>query len=319
MPQEKRLKLGSPMVEARGKDKMLKSKDVVESGKPEESRLLDLSANEKIFNIGKDARNENKPDALRTIRTGLQKEGSRVIFGIPKPGKKRKFMEVSKHYVADRSNKINEANDSAKFVKYMMPQGSGSRGWKNSSKSDLKEKRVAETKPRALKSGKQQSVTGRTIPAKDNLLSSVSAPDDGTLTDHSTRVKDSVSHSENASGKHNLSEIGSLASTEVPAEGPILFSSLAASSDGSFKKGTASNAKSERVNKGKLAPAGGGKLARIEEDKVFNANPVKSTSEVVERRRSNRRIQPTSRVSISYQWKKYLYIYIYIFLLMHLT
>lgn len=295
MPQEKRLKLGSPMVEARGKDKMLKSKDVIESGKPEESRLLDLSANEKMFNIGKDTRNENKPDALRTVRTGLQKEGSRVIFGIPKPGKKRKFMEVSKHYVADRSNKINEANDSVKFVKYMMPQGSGSRGWKNSSKSDLKEKRVAEAKPRALKSGKQQSVSGRTIPAKDNLLSVVSA-DDGTLTDHSAKVKDSVSHSENASGKHNQSEIGSLSSTEVAAEGPILFSSLAPSSDGSLKKVSTSNAKSERVNKGKLAPAGGGKLARIEEDKVFNAHPAKSTSELVERRRSNRRIQPTSRV-----------------------
>jgi hypothetical protein len=98
MPQEKRLKLGSPMVEARGKDKMLKSKEVVESGKPEESRLLDLSANDKIFNIGKDSRSENKPDALRTIRTGLQKEGSRVIFGIPKPGKKK----LNQYYLLTR-------------------------------------------------------------------------------------------------------------------------------------------------------------------------------------------------------------------------
>lgn len=300
MPQEKRIKLGSPAAEAKGKDKMLESKGVVELGKSEESRLLDLSENEKLFNVGKNTRNENKPDALRTLRTGLQKEGSRVVIGVPKPGKKRKFMEVSKHYVADRGNKINEPNDSVKFVKYLMPQGSGSRGWKNSTKSSiLKEKRVAETKPRGLKTGKPQSVSGRTVPAKDNLsINAVSAPDDGTLTNHSAKVKDSVSHAENASGKHNQFDIGSLSSTLGTAEGPILFSSRASSSDGSSKKVSTSNAKSERANKGKLAPAGG-KLAKIEEDKIFNGNSAKSTSEVVEPRRSNRKIQPTSRVSIS--------------------
>ena len=298
MPQEKRIKLGSPAAEAKGKDKMLEGKVVVELGKSEESRLLDLSEKEKMFNVGKNTRNENKPEALRTLRTGLQKEGSRVIFGVPKPGKKRKFMEVSKHYVADRNNKSNEANDSVKFVKYLMPQGSGSRGWKNSSKSNLKEKRVAETKPRGLKSGKPQSVSGRTVPAKDNLsIDAASAPDDGTLTDRSSKVKDSVSHPENASGRHNQLEIGSLSSTLGTAEGPILFSSRAPSSDGSSKKVSTSNAKSERANKGKLAPAGG-KLAKIEEEKVFYGNPAKSTSEFVEPRRSNRRIQPTSRVSI---------------------
>ena len=72
MPQEKRIKLGSPAAEAKGKDKMLESKGVVELGKSEESRLLDLSENEKLFNVGKNTRNENKPDALRTLRTGLQ-------------------------------------------------------------------------------------------------------------------------------------------------------------------------------------------------------------------------------------------------------
>ncbi|XP_040989430.1 uncharacterized protein LOC121236967 isoform X1 [Juglans microcarpa x Juglans regia] len=294
-PKEKRLKLGSPVTEAKGKGKVFKSRDVVESGKLEESRLLDLSATDKIFNVGKNSRNENKPDALRTLRSGLQKERSRVIFGVPKPGKKRKFMEVSKHYVADQSNKITEANDSVKFQKYTMPRGSGSRGWKNSSKNDLKEKQRAETKPRALKSGKAQSLSGRIIPAKDNLLSAVSAPDDATLADLSAKDKDSASHAENASGKNNKLEIGSLSSAEGTTEGPLLFSSLAPSSDGSSRKVSTLNAKSVRVNKGKIASAGG-KLARIEEDKVFNGNPAKSASGVVEPRRSNRRIQPTSRL-----------------------
>ncbi|KAG6684184.1 hypothetical protein I3842_12G050200 [Carya illinoinensis] len=294
-PKEKRVKLGGPVTEAKGKDKVFKSRSVVESGKLEESRLLDLSATDKIFNIGKNSRNENKPDALRTLRSGLQKERSKVIFGVPKPGKKRKFMEVSKHYVVDQSNKITEANDSVKFQKYTMPRGSGSRGWKNSSKNDLKEKQRAETKPRALKSGKAQSLSERIIPAKDNLLNAVSAPDDATLADLSAKDKDSTSNAENTSGKNNKLEIGSLSSVEGTTEGPLLFSSLAPSSDGSSKKVSTSNAKSVRANKGKIAPAGG-KLARIEEEKVFNGNPAKSASEVVEPRRSNRRIQPTSRL-----------------------
>ncbi|CBI37358.3 unnamed protein product, partial [Vitis vinifera] len=262
-PQEKRLKLGSPAVEAKGKDKMSKNIDAVDNEKPEEPGLLALSGNDKIFNVGKNTRDENKPDAPRMIRTGLQKEGSRVIFGVPKPGKKRKFMEVSKHYVADRSNKISEANDSVKFAKYLIPQGSGPRGWKNTSKIDSKEKRAVESKPKVIRSGKPQNVSSRTVPRKDNLLAS------GTSASNDTNGQ---------------------------AEGPILFSSLPLPSDApSSKKMPVSNVKSQRVSKGKLAPSGG-KLAKIEEEKVYNGNPGKSVPEAVEPRRSNRRIQPTSRL-----------------------
>lgn len=296
MPQEKRLKLGSPALEVKGKDKMLKSIDVVDSGKLEESRLMDLSGNDKVFNIGKSTRNENKPDSTRTIRTGLRKEGSRVVIGVPKPGKKRKFMEVSKHYVADQSNKVNEVNDSAKLVNYVMPQASGSRGLK-SAKNDTKEKRVAESKLRSFKSGKQQSVLSKTVQQKNTLSGAVTAHDDGTVTDHASKIKDSLSHFENSSGKHNQLETGPFSSIEEAAEGPIIFSSLAPRSDvPSSKKNLTSNAKSERANKGKLAPASG-KLGKIEEDRVFNGDSGKSNSEAVEPRRSNRRIQPTSRVS----------------------
>ena len=35
--------------------------------------------------------NENKPGAPRTVWSNLQKEGSRVIFGVPKPGKKKEI------------------------------------------------------------------------------------------------------------------------------------------------------------------------------------------------------------------------------------
>ncbi|CAK9173227.1 unnamed protein product [Ilex paraguariensis] len=286
-PQEKRLKLGSPVVEGKAKDKMLKNMDLEESEKHEESRLLPLANNEKIFNVGMNTRDENKPGAPRTMRSGLQKEGSRVIFGVPKPGKKKKFMEVSKHYVTDRGNKNNLANDSVKLAKYLMPQGSGSRGWKNSSKIDAKEKQAAEFRPKVLKSGRPLGVSGRTLPQKDNILATqVSAPNNATITD--VIVKDAISNEESESGQQNLREFRSFSSTEEATEGPILFSSAALPPDAPFKKVSTSNAKSERQNKGNLAP-GGGKSGKVEaKDKLV--------PEVAEPRRSNRRIQPTSRL-----------------------
>ncbi|XP_062073992.1 uncharacterized protein LOC133778157 isoform X2 [Humulus lupulus] len=292
LPQEKRLKIGSPAMEAKGKDKMSKSTDILDSGKPQ-SQLLDLSANDKVFKMGKNARNETKPDTTRVARTGLQKEGSRVIFGVPKPGKKRKFMEVSKHYVADRSNKNSEANDSIKYLKYTAPQGSGSRAVKN----DSKEKRVAESKLKGLKSGKQQSVSGRTIPQRNFSTNSVSisGEGDGTTGELTARDKDSLSNVDNTSRKQNVMETGSFSTSDGAAEGTFVFSSGAQTLDGPSKKNSVSTTRVERANKGKLAPASG-KLGKIDEDKAFNGNSFKSTSNAVEPRRSNRRIQPTSRL-----------------------
>ncbi|XP_057975889.1 uncharacterized protein LOC131163332 isoform X2 [Malania oleifera] len=291
-PREKRPRLGSPAVEVKGKDKTSKNFEMVDSGKPEGSKLLALSVNDKVFNVGKNSKNDGKPNTLKTIRTGLQKEGSRVVFGIPKPGKKRKFMEVSKHYVANQSTKINEANDSVKLSKFLMPQGS-----RGASRVDLKEKRAAESKAKVPKSGKQQNASSRTTTQKYNLLTStLSASQEDTSRDDLDNIKDSISQDENAIDQQNLKEFGSFANAEGAAEGPILFSSLPLPQDApGSKKMSTSTAKSARVSKGKLAPAGG-KLARIQEDKIFNGNSGKSTSEVVEPRRSNRRIQPTSRL-----------------------
>ncbi|KAI4315247.1 hypothetical protein L6164_028077 [Bauhinia variegata] len=287
-PHEKRAKLVSHAIETKGKDKMSKGTDDVESVNPNELRLLDLTENEKVFNIGKSSRNENKPDTQRMARTGLQKEGSRVIFGVPKPGKKRKFMEVSKHYVADRSDKINDGNDSVKLANFLVPQGSGSRGWKNNSKAEAKEKRGADPKPKTSKSGKPQNVLGRTIPPKNNpSTNNFSHPSDPT--EHTEKIKDSGSHFKNASGSENLKEIASFSASDGAGEGQI-YSSLATSTDAPSSKTSSS-----RASKGKLAPAGG-KLGKIEEEKALNSNLLKATSEVIEPRRSNRRIQPTSRL-----------------------
>jgi len=128
---------------------MPKGVDAVESAKSDETTLLNLTENDKVFNIGKNSKNQNKQDAQRTMRNGLQKE-SKVIFGLPKPGKKRKFMEVSKHYVAHESSKANDTSDSVKLANFLMPPSSGSRGWKNGSK----EKHGADSKGKTSKSGK---------------------------------------------------------------------------------------------------------------------------------------------------------------------
>ncbi|KAK8323653.1 hypothetical protein V6Z12_A12G247800 [Gossypium hirsutum] len=289
-PQEKRQRLGSPAVEAKGKDKFSKNVDIKESGKPDDTKLLDLSANKEIFNIGKSTRDESKPDSLKMIRTGLKKKGSGVVFGVPKPGKKQKFMEVSKHYVADQSSKTHETSDSAKFTKYLMPQGSEPRGTKNK----IEPKRMAVSKPKILKSGKLPSVSSRSIPQKNYLSNTMVSEPESVVASDVSKLEDSVSHAENVSGKPTLMEFRSFSSSDGAAEGPVLFSSVAVSSDVPLKKTSASNTKSERINKGKFAPSGG-KLAKIEE-KVFNDDTTKTSSEGVEPRRSNRRIQPTSRL-----------------------
>jgi len=128
---------------------MSKSIDTVESAKPDQMTLLNLTENDKVFNIGKNSKNQNKLDPHRMARNGLQKEGSKVVFGVPKPGKKRKFMEVSKHYVEHESSKANDISDSVKLSNFLMPPTSGSRGWKNGSK----DKHGADSKAKTSKSG----------------------------------------------------------------------------------------------------------------------------------------------------------------------
>ncbi|MBA0652099.1 hypothetical protein Goklo_019380 [Gossypium klotzschianum] len=280
-PLEKRPRIGSPVIE--NKEDSTKCFDSKESEKPDNTRLLDLTAGEKIFNIGKSTRDESKPGSLRMKRSGLKKEGSRVIFGVPKPGKKRKFMEVSKHYVADRSSRTLGTSDSAKFTKYSMPRGSEP-GTKN--KTEPKEKRNVISKPKVLKSGKPPSVSSRTIPQKDSLSSIVGSEPDDAVTADVSKFKDSASGAENISGEHNL-ELRS-SSSDGAAEGQVLFSCAALPSDAPPEKASTSNAKSESISKGKLAPVSG-KLAKVEEE-------MKIVSEAVEPRRSNRKIQPTSRL-----------------------
>lgn len=262
MPLEKRPRL---VKEKEKEDRPRENVD--ESGRHDEPLLHSLSASEKIFNAGKASADVMKANKNKT-QAGLRKEGTGVIFGVPKPGKKRKFMEVSKHYVADLRSNTNEVSGS-KVEKYLMPQASGSR-------VASREKRAEDSKPKPIKSGKVQNVANRSGIQKNNLLNAATSTHDY--------------RGENAILKQNASEFRSLDKSQGGAGGPTLLTDVSLS-----KKMSTSNIKSEPVNKGK-PDLSEGKLAKIEEDKVLTGNSEKPTSEVIEPRRSNRRIQPTSRL-----------------------
>nr|XP_043612889.1 uncharacterized protein LOC122584881 isoform X2 [Erigeron canadensis] len=263
--QEKRLKLGSPVVENKRDDGSSENVDHVDLGKQDESRTLPLSTQESVFTVGS-SRDNKRLATHRTMKDGLQKEGPRVVFGVPKPGKKQKFMEVSKHYVADVTNKNKIPHDSVKFTKYLIPQAPGSRGLKNNSRSDAKEKEAVETRTRIIRKPPIPTVRSLNFPkstTRENNQISQTRADSGT-------------DSENQLDQQNQMEIGSSSNIE---DVPRYSESNSAEPQKGF------STKSERSNKRKFVPTGR-KAAQVE----------KSLPEVVETRRSNRKIQPTSRL-----------------------
>jgi hypothetical protein len=244
---------------AEGKDttsmKMVDDRDV---GKPAQTGLLDFSISENTFNIGRSTKEEDKPDPLRMKRTGLQKQGSKVIYGVPKPGKKRKFMDVSKHYVSEASTKT-QRKEPAKPVKSVVPQSSATGSWRMPSKTISREKQTTIPKPRSfkppLKTKEKQGPAARIAPRKDlrNTTASNMESDD-----------ESVENKAPASG--------------LPSKGAVEEQTPSSSQD----------------NKEQAAPAAR-RLPKIEEGKALAESSSKQ-SEGMEPRRSVRRIQPTSRL-----------------------
>ncbi|MCD7446921.1 hypothetical protein HAX54_018892 [Datura stramonium] len=273
-PKEKRVKLGNPASEDIGNDSLLEKTDPLVPATNKPATLLPLSVDDKTFNIGSN-KDGNRPNTLRTMRSGLQKEGSKV-FGVPKPGKKRKFMEVSKHYVSDRGTKSNAAHDSAKFTKYLMPQATGAGGWKHNSRTDLKEKQAIETRRKLPKASKPPS-SARNL--KDNSTSSI---EDASAADHT--VSDVIEYDKHEAQQPNVVNFES--NVEEGAEGPAKFRSEAPPTNIPKKASTSSN---RREGMKKKIPVSNPKSSKVEvKDKMI--------PEVSEPRRSNRRIQPTSRL-----------------------
>lgn len=293
-PEEKRRKLGRHEIEidsrvvagGNNQSKILCIEDSIES---EESRP------NKKFTVTRNLIEENISDALKMKRTGLQMEGSRVVFGIPKPGKKRKFMNVSKHYIVDGVAKTSEGTDSVKFAKYLVPQGSI--GWKSTSNYIKGKKRPTNSKPKMLNSGKDQSIPSRSKPEQNGCsISVVSASGGSNEQDTLLNVKASVGHKENYLEKSTHLESHSFSNTFKAAEDPVLLSPQELDSGvQSFKK-PSSSGKEEGGMKGKAAVAG----RKLASDEKGSGVPGKQIEDAIEPRRSNRRIQPTSRVSLVY-------------------
>lgn len=295
-PQEKRQKTSGleamthSEVDAAGIDKLSKNLLIDVSKKYEDSRSLILSAKERTFSIGKNSREEITSNTLRTKRSGLQKEGSRVVFGVPRPGKKRKFMEVSKHYVADKCEKVRES-DPIKFAKYLMPQSSHK--FKNTSKVDNKGKKPGDSKSRVgVKAVNSLGIQASCQIQKDDMF--LTASDSEARHENVEKFGSSFNGNTNNLDKMNTFKFGSSCTTEIPAlisancVRPVSTSVLSKKKD---VRGTGSDlavkAKSFRSRTFKV------------DDKVVG-NHGEALREAMEPRRSNRRIQPTSRVSSLY-------------------
>lgn len=295
-PQEKRQKLGRSEeridveVDGRGVSKLSKKMPPEISGQAGELGLLNLSAKDKLFSIGKNASEANISDPLKVKRTGLQKEGSRVVFGVPKPGKKRKFMEVSKHYVSDKTA-TSQGNDPLKFAKYLMPQAS--RPWRNTSKIDPKGKQPGESKSLGIKSVKSRTSQNKNIAEKDSLSVTVVSTSNVEKNGHgsSSNLRAGISNEENHSEKNSLDVVSfprRLGTTESLS---AVSSVQSQSSIPASKKKTSSTVEAELGVKGRVTPAVD-KSTRSEKKPLENTGKTDS----VEPRRSNRKIQPTSRL-----------------------
>ncbi|CAN7132282.1 unnamed protein product [Brassica rapa subsp. narinosa] len=270
-PKEKRPRLGAPSPVAEGKDTKMETVVDPDLGKPPQTGVLDLGVSETTFNIG---RKEGNPGPLRMKRTGLQTQGAKVIYGVPKPGKTRKFMDVSKHYVSEASNQTRKQKEPAKAVKPIVPQNPGPGSWRLPSKPREKQTTTT-TKPKTFKPApktKEKPVAApRIIPRKDSRYTTSSNME-----------------SEDAVGQSGENK-GPASTSRDPAKGTGEEQITSSS-----QQGQDTCSQSSTTGKGKVAPTAG-RLAKIVEDKASDDNSSKA-SDGMEPRRSVRRIQPTSRL-----------------------
>ncbi|RWR89794.1 Agenet-like domain-containing protein [Cinnamomum micranthum f. kanehirae] len=204
-------------------------------------------------------------------------------------------MNVSKHYIEDRVATTSEGTDSVKFAKYLVPQGS--LGWKNTSKVNIKGKRrPTDSKPKMLNSGKDPRIPSSSKHGQDgSSISIVSASSGSTEQDTLLNVKASVGHKEKYLEKSTHLGVHSFSNTLKAAEDPVFFSPQELDSGvQSFKKPSSSDKEVGGIE-GKAAVAGRKLASDVEKGSSI---PGKQIQDATEPRRSNRRIQPTSRLEL---------------------
>ncbi|RWV97581.1 hypothetical protein GW17_00039616 [Ensete ventricosum] len=270
---------------------LLKNICADDSRKLEESGPPNLSEKYVTFAVGKNLGEDKNANALKVRRAGLQKDGSKVVFGVPKPGKKRKFMEVSKHYNTDKPEKSTEKSDSIKFAKYLMPQAS--QLWRNTSKVDIKGRRVTNLNTRAPKALRSQNVQVSSTVDKDNN-STVDKDKPVTAISVLNGGESSLVTTSSNEEKHSSMETGSFPHVLENVDTAVIESSVQSVPGIPSSKKKSTTVVAEMEEKRRVLSA----MDKFSRSEVKGSeNPGTRSADVIEPRRSNRRIQPTSRVS----------------------
>ncbi|XP_076886811.1 protein SWOLLEN 1-like [Bidens hawaiensis] len=229
---------------------------------------------------------------VRPTRSGLLREQSRVVFGVPKPGKNQKFMDVNTHSVADKNNQNNMSR---------------------ASKNNVKEKQVDEVKSKVIKTRKPPIPSFKTLareskskPSKptDEHFSGQPNMMDVDSSNAELMKRQNNSHASENNSKTNVNEkqVDEGKPKVIRTRKPPIpsFKTLTRENKSKPSKPTDENFSgqpnmmdvdsynTEDVNKVSTSKATGKTAAKIDVNE-------KSTSEV-ETRRSVRRIQPTSRL-----------------------
>ncbi|WOL07040.1 hypothetical protein Cni_G15776 [Canna indica] len=245
--------------------------------KLDEWRPVNLTEKDIVFSMGE----KDNTNTLKVRRAGLQKNGSEMVFGLPRPGKTRKFMDVSKHYAIDKTDNRTERSGSVQFVKKLMPQASK---LNNISKVDVRGRRANNLNSRGPKSLRSQNPWVRSTVNKEKLSETNMSVSDGRESSLRTAFgNEEKSSMEADSSLHMLGTIDT----------PVLVSSLQSVTGVPSVNKKPFSIQAEKGKKGKLLSAvGKSKRSEIE----ASQNPGKGIVDVSEPRRSNRRFQPTSRL-----------------------
>lgn len=150
-------------------------------------------------------------------------------------------------------------------------------------RADVKENEAADSKAKVPAAVRSRGLSFRPVSQKHSSKISASTPGDTSVTNHVGKMKDSSANIV----KHSLTGTGSFSSSKAAIGGTSSFSSRVPPSDANISKIAP---KSDSLHKGKSASTSG-KLANIE-DRILSSSQI-------EPRRSNRQIQPTSRVGLT--------------------
>lgn len=322
LPPEKRQKLDNHETEgdAKGKEKLQKFPNIEEAKKmqkipineevkkmqkipniEEAKKMHELNAvmsfsKDKFLTAAKSLTDDGNSASIKVNQIGLQTEGSKVVFGVPRQAKKRKFMDVSKHYVADTV--VRNFPDGKSSGKVDIPKSSvfNSHGWKTANKAeDKKSKKPMISRPKDLKLVKDQDGQSKARSEKDkssfaNPTKDISGQD-FSLSAIPKPGSRRFGLGGNVPASHKSGEAPHLSVSKEtmirrPSPSTKVKTSATESEQGSKgKQSSASDTSSLNVEKGILPQ-------EVTKDKVAG----KSTADIMEPRRSNRRIQPTSRL-----------------------